>query len=175
MAAEWRYFKQEINITEETIIPKLPPKPLAEPDDQAFHKHQVECDEKVDAFYKELDDFGKEYRSLSLRMKDEEQGKGAGWRELKEHFDELKVFNAQKRAIVQMREKSDGEIQDLIKEISKLNKQCHPTYNTLDDLEKGTKILNRRIETNTLSSQVERAIIKEIKQIKDSKPLIEQK
>lgn len=54
-------------------------------------------------------------------------------------------------------------------------KQCHPTYNNLDDLEKGEKILNRRIETNTLTSQKERDLIREIKQIKDSRPFIIQK
>jgi len=62
-----------------------------------------------------------------------------------------------------------------VKEIAKLNKQCHPTYNTLDDLEKGQKILNRRIETNTLTSANEKALIKEITQIQNSKPLILQK
>jgi archaellum component FlaC len=54
-------------------------------------------------------------------------------------------------------------------------KQCHPIYNTVDDLEKGQKILNKRIETNTLTSQKERELIKEIAQIKNSKPLIIQK
>ena len=36
--------------------------------------------------------------------------------------------------------------------MSKLLKLCHPVYNNIDDLEKGVKILNKRIETNTLSS-----------------------
>lgn len=57
----------------------------------------------------------------------------------------------------------------------KLQKQCHPTYNKLEDLEKGEKILSRRIETNTLSSQQEKAIIKEINQIKASAPTILQR
>jgi len=85
-------------------------------------------------------------------MNDEQSGKGAGWRELREHFDEQKVHLTQKRAIMQLREKADGEVQSLVKEIAKLNRSCHPTYNTIEDLEKGTKILNRRIETNTLTS-----------------------
>jgi hypothetical protein len=57
MAAEWRYQKQEINITGETVIPKMPAKPHSEPDDAKYHKCQLECDEKVDALYKELNDF----------------------------------------------------------------------------------------------------------------------
>lgn len=76
---------------------------------------------------------------------------------------------------MQLRETADKEIQDLVREISKLTAKCHPTYNTLEDLDKGQKILNRRIETNTLTSQKEKEIIKEIAQIKNSKPLIEQK
>jgi len=54
-------------------------------------------------------------------------------------------------------------------------RQCHPTYNTLEDLDKGVKILNKRIETNTLTSQKERELIKEINLIKNSKPAIEAK
>jgi uncharacterized coiled-coil DUF342 family protein len=48
-------------------------------------------------------------------------------------------------------------------------------YNNIDDLEKGCKILSKRIETNTLSRQVEQALVREINQIKDSRPLIEKK
>lgn len=108
-------------------------------------------------------------------MYDEQNGKGVVYRELKEHFDEQKVFIGQKRSIMKLREEADRQIQDIIKEISKQMKQCHPTYNNLEDLEKGEKILNRRIETNTLTSQKERELIKEIKQIKDSRPFIIQK
>lgn len=52
-------------------------------------------------------------------MYDEQNGKGTVYRELKEHFDEQKVFIAQKRAIMKLREDSDKKIQDIIKEISK--------------------------------------------------------
>jgi hypothetical protein len=39
MAAEWRYSKNEINITADTIIPKLPDKPQQEPNDVEYHNH----------------------------------------------------------------------------------------------------------------------------------------
>jgi hypothetical protein len=39
MAAEWRYQKNEINITADTIIPKLPDKPLQEPNDAEYQFH----------------------------------------------------------------------------------------------------------------------------------------
>lgn len=88
MAAEWRYFRQDINITEETIVPPMPVNPKREPDDANFRKLQIEWDDKVDALYKELTDFGLEYKAKQREMNDEASGKGAGWRELREHFDE---------------------------------------------------------------------------------------
>lgn len=100
MAAEWRYTKNEINITADTIIPKLPDKPLQEPNDVEYHNHQLECDEKVDALYKELNDFSLEYKTKQREMYDEQNGKGAVWRELKEHYDEMKIHQAQRRAII---------------------------------------------------------------------------
>lgn len=72
-----------------------------------------------------------------MEMREEQTGKGAGRLELREHFDEQKVHLAQKRAILAKREKADSEIKDRLREIEKMNKQCHPVYNSLDDLEKG--------------------------------------
>jgi len=100
MAAEWRYFRQDINITEETIIPLMPADPKREPDDSTFRQKQIDYEEKIDALYKELNDFTIEYKNKQREMNDEQQGKGAGWRELREHFDEQKVWAAQKRAIM---------------------------------------------------------------------------
>ena len=91
MAAEWRYFKQEINITTATEIPAMPKSKKQEPNDTEYHKNQLEIDEKVDQLYKELTDFAQEYKAKQREMNDEQQGKGAGWRELREHFDEQKV------------------------------------------------------------------------------------
>ena len=69
MIAEWRYKKSEINITKDTIIPKLPAKPLQEPSDAAYHAHQIECDEKIDGLYKDLNDFVKySVRQLKLNV-----------------------------------------------------------------------------------------------------------
>ncbi len=57
MAAEWRYQRQEINITGETVVPPMPSKPLQEPNDAQYHNYRLECEERVDALYKELNDF----------------------------------------------------------------------------------------------------------------------
>lgn len=44
------------------------------------------------------------------------------WREMKELFDEQKIYLAQKREIMSMRETADMEIQDLVREMQKLAK-----------------------------------------------------
>jgi cell fate (sporulation/competence/biofilm development) regulator YlbF (YheA/YmcA/DUF963 family) len=63
MAAEWRYTRQDINITTETKVPPMPVKPLQEPNDGEYHNQQLECDENVDAMYKELNDFQLEFKT----------------------------------------------------------------------------------------------------------------
>lgn len=95
-------------------------------------------------------------------MRDEQSGRGAVWSELKEHFKEQQIHADEKRQVLKLREKYEAEIQELIREQAKLIKQCHPTFNRLEDLEKGVKILNRRMETTVLSSQQESALLREI-------------
>lgn len=95
-------------------------------------------------------------------MRDHQSGQGAVYRELKEHFDEIRIHQNEKRKILQVRENYESQIQDLVKESQKLLKLCHPTYNSIDDLDKGVKIINRRIETNTLSQKAENDLIREI-------------
>ena len=73
---------------------------------------------------------------------------------------------------MKLREEKDRRISDLMKEKEKLLKLCHPIYNRLEDLEKGVKIINRRIETSTLTTQEEKSLISEIKKIEESRPYI---
>ena len=73
---------------------------------------------------------------------------------------------------MKLREENDQMISDLIKEKEKLLKFIHPVYNRLEDLEKGVKIINRRIETSTPTIQEERSLIAEIKKIEESRPYI---
>lgn len=56
MNAEWRYKFYPINITTDTVIPAMPVNTLSEPDDAAYHNHQVGCDERVEALNKEMKD-----------------------------------------------------------------------------------------------------------------------
>lgn len=49
----------------------MPKKRRQEPDDAVYHKNQVDCDEKVDQLYQELNDFALEYKSKQREMNDE--------------------------------------------------------------------------------------------------------
>lgn len=59
-----------------------------------------------------------------------------------------------------------------MKEKDKLLKLCHPVYNRLEDLEKGVKIITKRIETSTITPKQEKDLINEIKKIEESRPHI---
>lgn len=133
------------------MVPTLPKNPLPEPDDADYHRKQLEFEDRINELFSELKDFRQEYSMKQREMKDHLSGRGAVYSELKEHFDELRIHQDERRKIFKLRETFDAQIQDLVRESQKLLKLCHPTYNTVDDLDKGVKILNRRIETNTLT------------------------
>ena len=84
MKAEWRYKKSEINITRDTVIPEIPEKPLEEPNDAAFHSHQVECDERVETLTKELKDIELERRNKVQEMNGNFRGKSGFSKEFRE-------------------------------------------------------------------------------------------
>ena len=73
---------------------------------------------------------------------------------------------------MKLREEKESKISDLLKEKEKLLKLCHPVYNRLEDLEKGVKIINKRIETSTITPKQEKDLISEIKKIEESRPHI---
>jgi len=73
---------------------------------------------------------------------------------------------------VKLREEKDGQISELLREKEKLLKLCHPTFNRLEDLEKGVKMINKRIETSTITTKQEKELIAEIKKISESRPFI---
>lgn len=84
MTAEWRYKKSEIHITRDTVIPELPAKPLEEPNDAAYHSHQVQCDERIEALIKEQKDIELERRNKIQEMNGDFRGKSGFSKEFKE-------------------------------------------------------------------------------------------
>lgn len=114
MFAEWRFTRTEIYITEETLIPTPPAKPLQEPNDQAYHNHQVECDEKVQALKKEQADLNLERNNLFREMNEDRPGKGSGYgKEFREHTQELNKWKKEKRDVYSIRETKDNQIGEL--------------------------------------------------------------
>jgi hypothetical protein len=86
-------------------------------------------------------------------MKEDFSGKTGFSKEVREQIEEAKQWNNQKREIMTLREDKDRQINDLMKEKEKLLKLCHPVYNRIEDLEKGVKIITKRIETSTISTK----------------------
>jgi uncharacterized coiled-coil DUF342 family protein len=56
----------------------------------------------------------------------------------------------------------------------KAEKKVHKTYNKLDLLEKGVKELERKLQVTSTDAAQERAIIKDMAFIKESKPYLEE-
>lgn len=88
--AAWRFKGSEINITKDTIIPAIPEKPIQEPDDAAYHSHQVECDERVEALSKEMKDVDLERKNKVREMNDDFSGKTGFSKEFREQVEEQK-------------------------------------------------------------------------------------
>jgi hypothetical protein len=86
-------------------------------------------------------------------MKEDFSGKTGYNKEVREQIEEAKQWTNQKREILKIRDDKDRQISDLMKEKEKLLKLCHPVYNRLEDLEKGVKMITKRIETSTISTK----------------------
>jgi uncharacterized coiled-coil DUF342 family protein len=175
MAADWRRHQNNINITTETVVPSVPKPLLQEPDDSVYHNGQIAKDEKIEQLQREFNDLTIVYGDRINQLRSGQQGKGVISTELRGHFDELKVWKDKKRDIFAAREKIDKDINDINRERDKLAKQCHQVYNTIDQLEKGVKALERRLTTNSLSNHDEKMLIQEMEKIKNSKPALLQR
>ena len=46
--AQWRFVKQNLYVTMDTIVPNMPKKPLEEPDDSKYHLQIAEIDEQIE-------------------------------------------------------------------------------------------------------------------------------
>ena len=57
---------------------------------------------------------------------------------------------------------------------AKAEKKVNPKYSKADQLEKGVKELERRLQTTSTDGKAEKELIKEMKFIKESKPYIEE-
>ena len=101
-------------------------------------------------------------------MTDGQQGRNPIKEKLDELFKELKVYSTQKKEINAKIEGINRQIGDQERARTAEQKNIHPVYNDQDKLDRGIKELEKRLTIMSISRQDENAIIKEIKQVKES-------
>lgn len=110
----------------------------------------VEIDEKIEALNKEVKEVDSTQKQEASDMIDGQQARNPIQKELKAHFDELKIYSDKKRAIFANIEKLNNQFKDLGKQKDKLRAQVHQIYNDPEKLAKGIKELERRLTTESL-------------------------
>ena len=71
-------------------------------------------------------------------------------------------------------EKVEQKIQALEAEKRKQRRNIHPEYNTVELLNKGLKDLDKRMTQHTISKNEETRIMREMDQIKKSRPVFDE-
>lgn len=110
----------------------------------------VEIDEKIESLNKEIKEIDSKSKQESSDMIDGQQARNPIQKEIKAHFDELKIYTEKKRAIFANIENLNSQYKDLGKARDKLRQQVHPIYNDPEKLAKGIKELERRLTTESL-------------------------
>ena len=52
--AEWRYSRQNLYVTMDTIVPSMPKELLEEPDDAKYHLQMAELDDRIEQLNEEF-------------------------------------------------------------------------------------------------------------------------
>ncbi len=86
----------------------------------------------------------------------------------------MKVNTDERRRIRALIEQLNEEIQDAENKKAKAEKKIHPIYNKLKDIEKGIKELEKKLTTTSTDGKQEKALIKEMQFIKESRPFIQE-
>lgn len=103
-------------------------------------------------------------------MRDGQQGRNPIRDSLRELFGELALLNQEKKGKLAQIEAHSNKMQAMDRELQKVRKNVHPIYNESAKLEAGIRELENRLQTNAWSKQDEAKLIKEIDQVKESKP-----
>lgn len=69
MYGDWRKPRPRIFVTLETEIPEMPKKIIEVPDETAYHKGQIEIDEKIDALNDKIRDFSEKFSEKVANLK----------------------------------------------------------------------------------------------------------
>lgn len=165
---EWRRMPS-VYVTLETPIPELPAKEIATPDEAAFHKKQIELENKIKDHYKNADDLKEKFNELVDQKRSQREGKKTyepkETRDKRQRFNQVNNEKKRIREAIDEIEKNRGE---LIRKREQLIKFIHPKWNTTELVPKGLKELKKVMETSSGGRKEEDKYIKEIKKLTDS-------
>lgn len=71
MYGDWRKGRKKIFVTPETEIPPMPKKIIEAPDEAAYHKGQVEIDEKNDALNDKIRELSERFNEKFNQLKED--------------------------------------------------------------------------------------------------------
>lgn len=148
----------------------MPKKVLEEPDDARYHLDVAQIDEEIEKLNEKFEELKSEQHETRSKMRDGQQGRNPIRDELRELFGELTVLNQEKKEKLAEVEAYSSRMQNLDRELQKAKKNVHPIYNESSKLEQGVRELEHRLQTNAWSKADEAKLIKEIEQVKESKP-----
>lgn len=173
---EWRRGTGKTFVTLETPIPELPEREIAAPDEAAFHKKQVEIENKIKETYKQMDDLKVKF-SEGIEQKKAQRTGGGQYvpQDVKDKRQRLKDVNTQKRKIYNAIDEIEGSKGDLVRKREALIKSINHKYNTLELVPKGLKELKKQFEMSSGGRKEEANYIKEEKKLKESLKFIEEK
>lgn len=173
---QWRKEQRKTYVTLETVIPELPEKKIEAPDEAAFHKKQVEMDNKIKDLYKDVDELKGKFSGFLEQKQASNQGKtpiangGNG-----NKISRLKQLNTQKDKIHREANKYDDEKLDLTRKLENCRKKIEGKYNTSELVAKGIKDLKKQFESSSGTSREESNYLSKKKKLEESIKFIEDK
>lgn len=172
---DWRRLPS-VFVTLETPIPELPAKEIATPDEAAFHKKQIELENKIKDHYTAADELKEKFNELVGQKKSQREGKQQyepkEVRDKRQRFNHVNNEKKRIREAIEEIEKNRGE---LIRKKEQIIKFIHPKWNTPELVPKGLKEMKKQMETSSGGRREEEAYIKEVKKLNDSVKYIEEK
>ena len=91
--------------------------------------------------------------------------------QLRELFGELDQYNQEKKDRFAEIEGINRKLTNVNRELERVHKSVHPVYNDETKLERGVRELEQRLQTNNWSKGDEARLVKEIEQVKESRPI----
>ena len=110
---------------------------------------------------------------MRAAIKDGQSGRNPIKEQLRELFSELDQYNQEKKDRFAEIENINKKLNNTNRDLEKVQKGVHPVYNDETKLERGVRELEHRLQTNNWSKGDEARLIKEIEQVKESRPVFE--